>query len=183
MPEEPMPWGYRGNGLPELLRIVGWLVAACCTLVALFLVTRTQDLASEGLASGGVLGGAAAVFGAGVVALCAMVGVGATLEHTIAIRAHLDGTVPLRPPPRAGAGAPKVFQEVFDVRLIAVGEHPDRVARELRQAVPEERIPELMANLPSVVADGVGYATAKGLELGLTEKGATVEMSRRGGGD
>jgi len=181
--DEQVPWGYRGSAAPDVLRILGWLIATSCTAAALLLLLRAQSLGSEGATSGGVYGAAAAVFGAGLVALGTLLGVGATLEHTIAIRAHLDGSVVLRPPVRAGAGTPTFHQQLFDVRLIAAGEDPDAVARELRQWVPAERIPGLMANLPAIVAEGVGHATAQGLAQALTATGATADVSRRGAAD
>jgi hypothetical protein len=168
--DEPTPWGYTGSSAPDVLRILGWVIAICCTVASLLLLLHAQSLGSVGDASAAVYCAAAAVFGAGLVSLGTLVGVGATLEHTIAIRAHLDGSVTLRPPARAAA-PPAFQQQLFDVRLIAAGEHLDRVARELRRSLPADRIPELMANLPATVAESVGYATREGAGAGADREG------------
>jgi len=166
------PQGYKGSVGGEAVQIIGLVIAVVAIFLAIALAEETHS----------VVGGAVtAVYG--VVLGVVVWAVGATLENVIAIRAHLDGSLPLHAPAAMSVPPSPVVMELYDVRLIAVGQHPDRVARELRQAVSEDRIPGLMANLPATVVEGVGYATAKGLELALTEKGATVEMSRRGSAD
>lgn len=162
-----IPQGYKGAAAAEGLQVVGVLIGLLAIVAAVVVAVETKD----GWA--GLAGGAAGILQALIVW-----SVGAILEHAVAIRAHLDGSTPLTPPSGTGfVSTPPM--DLFDVRLVDAGARPERIARELRNVAPRERVAELMAHLPAIVAENVGYATAKGLEVALTNKGATVDVVAR----
>src|SRR5437867_385161 len=66
--------------------------------------------------------------------------------------------------------------DCYDLVLKSAGPRPEAVARVLRQQLSQKDVGRIMASLPTVALERVGYFTAEGFRKTLSKKGAEVEL-------